>query len=179
MGKNSSLTKIVITGPESTGKTTLSEILAFKLNGALIPEYARSYVESLHRHYNYDDLEVIARHQVEQEKILSESTDKDILIMDTWLILTKVWFDVVYGMVPQWLEEYIASSDIALFLVCRPDLPWIPDPVRENGGEMRNILFDRYCREIEQYGFRYEIVEGEGDDRWLNAIRLLKSHKLG
>jgi nicotinamide riboside kinase len=178
MGKNSRLTKIVVTGPESTGKTTLSEVLALKLNGALIPEYARSYVEGLRRHYNYDDLEVIARHQVDQEKLLSETTEKDILVLDTWLILTKVWFDVVYGIVPQWIEDYIASADIDLFLVCRPDLPWIPDTVRENGGEMRNILFDRYCREINHYGFRYEIVEGEGDDRWLNAMRLVQGHNL-
>jgi len=178
MGKNSSVTKIVVTGPESTGKTTLSEELALKLNGALIPEYARSYVENLQRPYNYNDLDVIARHQADQETLLSESTEKHILVMDTWLILTKVWFDVVYGAVPQWIEEYIASADIDLFLVCRPDLPWIPDPVRENGGEMRNILFDRYCREIDHYGFSYGIVEGEGDIRCLNAMRLLKDHNL-
>ncbi len=179
MGKNNGLTKIVVTGPESTGKTTLSEVLALKLNAALLPEFARSYVENLHRHYNYDDLELIARYQVGQEKLLTESKDKSMLVMDTWLILTKVWFDVVYGVVPQWIDEYIASAEIDLFLVCRPDLPWIPDPVRENGGEMRNILFERYCSEIDQYGFRYGIVEGEGEARWLNAMRLLKDHNLG
>lgn len=178
MEKNSRLIKIVITGPESTGKTTLSEILANELNAALIPEYARSYVESLQRHYNYDDVEQIARHQAGQERLLAESTEKKILFMDTWLILTKVWFDVVYGTVPDWIEDYIASSDIDLFLVCRPDLPWVPDPVRENGGEMRNILFDRYCREIEQYGFRFGIVEGEGDTRRLNAMKLIRDFNL-
>jgi nicotinamide riboside kinase len=171
MGKSKKLTKIVVTGPESSGKTSLSEFLAQKLNAAMIPEYARSYVENLHRHYDYNDLELIARHQIQQEKLFSGSTEKGILVMDTWLILTKVWFEVVYGIVPGWLEENISNADIDLFLVCRPDLPWIPDPVRENGGEMRNILFDRYCREISSYGFRFEIVEGEGDTRWLNAMR--------
>lgn len=173
-----SLRKIVVTGPESTGKTTLSEALALHLNGLLIPEYARSYVENLDRPYAYGDLEAIARYQMKEESRLTELAGGRILFMDTWLIVTKVWFEVVFGAAPEWIEPYIESAGIDLFLVCKPDLPWVADAVRENGGEMRQKLFDRYCAEIEKYGFRYGIVDGFGEERLQNALRLIETHGL-
>jgi len=179
MRRTGGLKRIVVTGPESTGKTILSTALACKLNGTLVPEFARTYVESLERPYQFADVELIARHQMEEERQWSKSVSSGILVMDTWLIITKIWFEVVYGTVPDWIEAYIAETRIDLFLVCRPDLPWIPDPVRENGGEMRQKLFDRYCREIERFGFDYEIVEGFGDERLNNALRLLGNHHIG
>ncbi len=171
--------KIVISGPESTGKTTLSKELALELKATLIPEFARYYIEGLHKPYTFSDLETIAKHQINQEMSVMALDHNSILIMDTWLIITKVWFEVVFNRAPEWLENYIASSDIDLFLVCAPDIPWIPDPVRENGGEMRQKLFERYCKEIEHYGFSYEVVEGNGEIRVLNALRLIKAHQIG
>jgi len=179
MGGVDRLKTIVVTGPESTGKTTLTEALALKLNATWIPEYARSYVEKLQRPYHYQDLENIAKHQIQQEKKYSKNANNGILLMDTWLIVTKIWFEVVYGNSPPWVDEYLASSEIDLFLVCSPDIPWVADQVRENGGEMRKVLFDRYCKEIEFYGFSYEIVEGFGDIRFQNALKLLQLHHIG
>ena len=179
MGEVNRLRKIVVTGPESTGKTDLSEALAAKMNARWIPEYARGYIENLGRPYRYEDLEIIARQQIQQEKEAADVTDEGILILDTWLIITKVWFEMVYGKSPVWMEVYITSANIDLFLVCSPDLPWIADPVRENGGEMRNKLFERYCREIEKFGFEYEIVTGFGEDRLNNACKHLQSHHIG
>ena len=179
MERTADLKKVVVTGPESTGKSILSEELAFRLDACWIPEFARTYVEALARPYNYEDVEAIARHQAEEEGRQSEAIGQGILIMDTWLIITKIWFEVVYGTVPGWIGDYISTANIDLFLVCRPDLPWIPDPVRENGGEMRQKLFDRYCEEIVKYGFKYEIVEGFGEARLNNALRLLKKHHIG
>jgi NadR type nicotinamide-nucleotide adenylyltransferase len=178
MGEGNYLRKIVITGPESTGKTELSEALATKLNARWIPEYARTYVEKLGGPYQFSDLENIARYQIQQEKEESEKVVDGLLIFDTWLIITKIWFDVVYGKTPEWLEEHIVLSKIDLFLVCRPDLPWITDRVRENGGEMRDRLFDRYCREIEKYGFNLEIVEGFGEARLNFAYNHLRRHHI-
>ena len=176
--RSGKLMKIVVTGPESTGKTTLSEALVSRFNAALIPEYARSYVEALDRSYVFNDLENIARYQIQEEKRVAESTDSNLILMDTWLIITQVWFEVVYGSSPEWIRNYIKSADIDLFLVCSPDLPWIADPVRENGGEMRQKLFDRYCQEIKNYGFAYEIVSGCGELRTKNGIEMLQKHLL-
>lgn len=170
--------KIVVTGPESTGKTTLSESLAQRLDADWVPEYARSYVENIGRPYTYQDVERIARHQIQQEAEISETTNKGIIVLDTWLIITKVWFEVVYGQSPKWLHEYIEASHIDLFLVCAPDLPWVADQVRENGGEMRNILFEKYCAEIEAFGFQYEVVRGVGEVRTQNAVDLIRAHHI-
>jgi len=178
MGGDTRLKKIVVTGPESTGKTTLTEALALNLDVRWIPEYARTYVEGLQRPYTYEDVENIARHQVRQEEEFSASFGSSVLFMDTWLIMTKVWFEVVYGSSPEWIERYISSAKIDLFLVCSPDLPWIDDPVRENGGEMRNKLFELYCHEITSHGFTFEIVEGLGEIRLLNGLKFLNQHKI-
>jgi nicotinamide riboside kinase len=156
----------------------LTEALALSLNVPWIPEYARTYVEGLGRPYTYQDVENIARYQVRQEKEISASSGNTILLMDTWLIMTKVWFEVVYGTFPSWIEPYISSAEIDLFLVCKPDVPWVEDPVRENGGEMRSILFDRYCHEIHLHGFNYEIVEGIGEIRFRNALGILNQYQL-
>jgi NadR type nicotinamide-nucleotide adenylyltransferase len=171
--------KIVISGPESTGKTTLSEALALDLNAILIPEYARSYIEGLNKPYTFSDVEAIAKHQIKLEISTMALNPQGIIIMDTWMIITKVWFDVVFGRIPEWIDNYIASSKIDLFLVCAPDLPWVADPVRENGGEMRQKLFERYCKEIEYYGFSYEVLAGSDKIRMQNALKFIKAHHIG
>lgn len=171
--------KIVISGPESTGKTTLSEALAQELNAILIPEHARSYIEGLNKPYTFSDVEAIAKYQMHEEMKMMALYPNGIIIMDTWLIITKVWFDVVFGRIPEWIESHIASTKIDLFLICAPDLPWIADPVRENGGGMRQKLFERYCNEIEHYGFSHEIVMGSGEIRVQNALKLIKAHHIG
>lgn len=169
--------RIVISGPESTGKTELAINLAQRLRTIYVPEYAREYVEKLNRKYTYEDVEAIARFQIEQERIFSGKA-WNILIFDTWLIITKVWFDLVFGKCPDWVISHIQSSEMDLFLVCGTDLPWIPDLVRENGGEKREELLHIYCREIESFGFKHEIIRGTGEERSINALNVLKSHLL-
>ncbi len=164
--------KVVITGPESAGKSTLAESLASHYGTVFVPEYARAYVENLSRPYRYDDLEHIARQQI-QDVERYEPLCNRILFMDTYLIITKVWFNVVYNRFPGWLDEAIRQSSIHLFLLCSPDLPWEPDAVRENGGEMRNLLFKTYQHELEHYQFNYRIIEGFGENRLLNAVSFI------
>ena len=158
------LVKVVITGPESTGKTTLAEELARNFHAALVPEYAREHVENLGRPYKKEDVEFIARKQVELEKQFSQ-TENPILFLDTWLIITKVWFEQVYGEAPGWLIDQIRASSIDLFLLCDTSLPWMPDTVRENGGEKREELFSIYRQNLESFGFTYKIISGTGTSR--------------
>ncbi len=164
--------RIVLIGPESTGKTELAEFLAKKFNTIYVPEYAREYVEKLEKKYTYNDIEEIARKQVELENELEKKANS-ILFYDTFLIITKVWFQVVFNKVPSWIEQKIESSKIDLFLLCNTELPWIKDNVRENGGEMREKLFMIYQQELENYGFKYEVVKGLGNDRYNNALSLV------
>jgi len=170
--------RIVVTGPESTGKTILAQALAEKFGTVWIPEYARHYIENLNRHYNYDDVIRIAQYQVAQEGMYAPKIQKGVLIFDTWLIITKVWLDLVFGNCPDWISDHIRSAKIDLFLVCNTDLQWIEDPVRENGGEKRERLLELYCNEIRSFGFEFEIVNGLGDLRTDNALRALSKHGL-
>jgi nicotinamide riboside kinase len=165
------LFKIVITGAESTGKSSLARSLSEKYGCPWVPELARNYIENLDRHYTYNDIEVIAKAQIEAEQQFSTG----IVIFDTWLIITKVWFDFVYGKHPEWLDYEIRKGKIDLFLLCDIDLPWISDPVRENGGENRKILHQQYQQEIESYGFTFSLVKGAEQQRVENAIQIIEN----
>lgn len=165
--------RIAVTGPESTGKTTIAKRLAEMYNGLYIPEYARDYVEKLNHHYTFEDVEAIAQMQVMQYKQAYES-DARFVFFDTWLIITKVWFEWVYQRVPDWLEDEIQKCRIDLFLLCRPDLPWEADTVRENGGENRIKLYNRYKSYLDEYGFRYVEIEGIGEARIAKAVEMLR-----
>lgn len=164
---------MVITGAESTGKSVLTEQLAKTFNSVFIPEIAREYVENLSRKYTYEDVEQIARLQIEQLNEAKQSASPYIFV-DTWLIITKVWFEFVYHKTPDWLIQAIKTTPIDLFLVCDTDLPWIADPVRENGGANRTILHHRYIENIVEYGFKYCLVSGTGNVRLTNAINCLE-----
>ena len=163
---------IVITGAESTGKSTLTESLANFYKVPFVKEFAREYIENLNRPYNYQDVIFIAEKQIEQLNKLKASTEPFIFV-DTWLIITKVWLEIVYNKIPDWLEKEIQISNIELFLVCDIDLPWIPDPVRENGGEKRQMLQNKYIENIKKYNFNYKIVNGKNQARFNNALKYL------
>ena len=166
--------RIAVTGPESTGKSTLSQQLAKEFNGQFIPEFAREYVRTLNNHYTFDDVEAIAKAQVEQYR-LTESSSDNIFFFDTWLIITKVWFIWSFQKMPEWLDFEIRNCKMDLFLLCRPDLPWEADPVRENGGENRLKLFDLYIGELKHYGFSFVEIGGVGEERLSNAIDAVRN----
>ncbi|MGM0620331.1 MAG: AAA family ATPase [Bacteroidota bacterium] len=165
---------IIITGAESTGKSVLTEWLANYFQAPFLPEFAREYIENLNRKYTYVDVELIAREQVSRlEAIKRKNSDAPYIFLDTWLIITKIWFEVVFNHLPSWLDDQIKKTPIDLFLVCDTDLPWIPDPVRENGGEQREILQKKYIAAIERFNFNYKIVSGKNQERNNNALQYL------
>ena len=156
--------RIILTGPESTGKTELCGLLATLFDGKNVPEYARGYILGLGRHYTYEDVVHIAEKQLELMNEYRRHSCNYIFI-DTYLIITKVWFRRVFNKIPLWIDSEIAKTKDALYLLCNPDLPWEPDGVRENGGEMREILFDEYEKELQQAGLNYAYVKGFGKER--------------
>jgi nicotinamide riboside kinase len=160
--------RIVITGPESTGKSFLCERLASHFKGIAVPEYAREYISGLNRTYTENDVLSIARSQIDQLQMSREVFES--VFFDTGLIITKVWLEVVFNSKREWIDQAIKSAAIDLYLLCAPDIPWIPDPLRENGGEMRDILFDMYRTHLEAFELPYRIIVGSGEERIRNAI---------
>lgn len=168
---------VAITGPECTGKSTLSVQLARHYNTVFVPEFAREYVSSLDRPYHYQDLVHIAETQIRQAIDYSKRANK-LLFFDTWLIITKVWFDVVFDRHPQWIDEELNRKTIDLFLLCSTDIPWVADPVRENGGEMRERLYLLYRKELESLGCNYRIITGIGNERLQEALKAIEERVL-
>jgi nicotinamide riboside kinase len=169
--KNTGKNRIVIIGPESTGKTTLCRQLAEYYKTLWLPEFARTYVENLNRSYQQNDVLLIARKQIELEEEYSLKTN--FLFIDTDVILTKVWLQHVYGSSPDWIDIWLHSAPRLIYLVCKPDLPWEYDRVRENPN-IRVYLMNWYCNEIKLLNLNYGVVYGTGDERFLSAIEILK-----
>ena len=166
--------RIILTGPESTGKTMLTMALADHFKTAYIPEYAREYVEKLDRKYTYEDVLNIATHQVNMMEE-SAKAGQTLIFVDTYLIITKVWFRRVFRHIPGWIDDEIGKTRQDLYLLCKPDIPWKADPVRENGGAMREVLFSEYEKELMGAHLNYSSVEGIGDSRIRNALTKIEN----
>jgi len=173
-GSGSHVIFVVLTGPECTGKSTLAKQLAMHYHTVFIPEYAREYVENLDRPYTYEDVLHIAATQVKQK---SEHCQKPyrLVFLDTYLIITKVWMDLLFKTHPDWIDEELLRKDIGLYLLCNTDIEWEPDRVRENGGQAREDLFKIYRKELDDYGLNYHIIEGTGAERLRRAILVVDS----
>ncbi len=166
--------RVLITGAESTGKSELAMGLAHHFGGIYVPEYAREYVEKLGRPCVYSDVEHIAEWQ--KRAYHDTRAPGSFVFFDTWLIITRVWFEVVFQKVPSWLDEQIRRASFDLVLLCHTDLPWISDGVRENGGERREWLQERYQELIRQNGWKFHSVDGLGGERIKKAIHLINKH---
>jgi len=164
--------RIAITGPESTGKSWLASRLAEEFNTIWVTEYAREYLEKNGADYGFDDILQIAKGQKRQEELLLEDANK-FLFSDTDPIVTKIWSEVVYNKCDPWIENEIATHPYDLYLICYPDLPWEPDPLRENP-DNRLELFELYLEELSTKGYNFKIVKGVGEERLKNAVRFVK-----
>jgi NadR type nicotinamide-nucleotide adenylyltransferase len=123
--------KIVVIGPESTGKSTLCEQLASKYQTEWIPEYAREYLLNLGRPYDYDDLLIIAKGQLAEEDRMVNSTNKPTLFIDTDMYVMKVWCEFVFGKCHPFILDEIVKRKYDAYLLCNTDLPWVADELRE------------------------------------------------
>ena len=160
------LHKIIITGPESSGKTTLCEQLSNHFNIPFTKEFARSYIDNLDRIYMIGDLLSIGKEQLKSE--LNSQ------LLDTDLITIKIWSEYKYGRCDKWILDQIEKqkTEKRFYLLCKPDIFWQPDKQRENPND-REALFKIYKQELENLGHDYFIVEGE--NRTENSILKISS----
>ena len=160
--------KIIVTGPESSGKTTLCKALSKHFDLPFSKEYAREYLNELGGDYKQEDLLEIAKGQLESEF--------NSQLLDTDLITIKIWSKYKYGSCDKCILEQIEKqkSENRFYLLCKPDIPWQADPQRENPTN-RNELFEVYKKELKSLGQNYFIVEGEGKlQRAIQKIVMIK-----
>ncbi|MBC6365678.1 AAA family ATPase [Algoriphagus sp. AK58] len=162
--------RILILGPESTGKSTLAEDLANHFGEPWVLEFAREYLEKIDRPYLFEDLAEIGKGQLELEDRLAEKAQK-FLFCDTDLRVIHIWSEHRFGKTDPWVLEEIQVRKYELILLTDTDLPWEPDPLREYPElEMRQYFFEKYRKLAEQSGFPYLIVSGDREKRLKDAV---------
>lgn len=166
--------RIVITGPESTGKSWLTKNLAKHYNTVWVPEYARDYIASLNREYNQNDILYIAQQQLELEQEKAQKANS-LLFCDTSMLVPKIWSDFVFGRCPDWIEQQLDNHIYDLYLLCYIDTPWEEDPLREHPHK-RKTLFSIYENELKQRDFPFEIITGLNNERLNNAVHAIEKH---
>lgn len=166
--------RIVLIGPESTGKSTLCSALATHFDTACCPEYAREYLEQRGGTYTYEDMEAIARGQLRLEAETAAKARHGIHILDTDMTVMKIWYEVVFGTCPLWVLQEVARRPADLYLLCAPDLPWEADGLREYPDPaQRQALYKMYLDLMVQNYTSWGIIEGTEDARLHRAIALI------
>ena len=169
--------RILILGPESTGKSTLAEKLAMHFAEPWVPEVAREYLEKLERPYAFEDLLQIGKQQMRTEDELAMQAN-NYLFCDTDLRVIQVWSQHRFGKVDPWVLEELARRTYDLILLCAPDLPWQADPLREHPElEMRQQFFEIYQQLSQASGIPWILVSGDTAQRLSTAIQAVGSLK--
>ena len=162
------LTRVVVSGSESTGKTLLAQQLAEYYGVPWIPEFARDYAEERLGALTAADVDPIGRGQVARENAALHDAH-GLIILDTDLVSTMVYGDMYYSFVPEWIPEVARQRLADLYLVCDIDFPWVADPVRE-GEHLRREMHAAFIRHLTALGATFRVIGGSGDARLERAI---------
>jgi nicotinamide riboside kinase len=163
----------MITGPESTGKSSLTKQLATHYQTVWVPERARTYLEEIGRPYRESDLLEIAREQLTLEDRLAREANK-YLFCDTGMLVLKIWSEHAYQRCHPWILEQLQKRNYYHYLLPGIDMPWEPDPQREHP-ELRTYFFALYQKQLALYRKPYSLVAGLGSRRMKEAIRIIDS----
>jgi NadR type nicotinamide-nucleotide adenylyltransferase len=159
--------RVVLTGSESTGKTTLAERLAKHYDATLVPEFVRTYAATLGRTIDFSDHGAIAKGQMalEDEHIALEPA---LLVQDTDLLSTVVYCKHYFGSCPAWIAEAANSRRPDLYIMCDIDIPWVADGVRDRGHareEMQQLFRDA----LTESGVLWLSIGGDAAERFARA----------
>ena len=173
------INKIVIIGPESTGKSALCAMLADHYNTIWVKEYARAYLLKNGTKYTYENLYEIAQGQIALEHEARENltAEQNILIVDTDMYVMKVWSEFVFNKCDNRILNKIVQNDADLYLLMNTDLPWVKDELREYpDNKTREKLFQFYKEEMVEQKKPWYIINGQGNERFMNAIKAVENY---
>lgn len=174
------LIKIVVIGPESTGKSSLCQQLANYYQSLWCPEYARQYLEQRVKGgcYTAPDLLAISQGQlILEDRYIAEAMNRKdkYLFIDTDMYVMKVWSEIAFQKCAHWILEQIAIRRYDYYLLCDTDLPWTEDPLREYPDPaMRRRLFNYYLDLLTQQSVPFSVIGGQGHERTKNAVQEIK-----
>ncbi len=162
--------RVSLTGPESSGKSSLAAALAAYFGAAWVPEFAREYLETNGPAYTLADLELIARGQLAAEDAAAAKTP-GLLLCDTDLLVVKIWSEHAFGSCPAWMLAELDRPRYALTLLLAPDLPWTPDPLREHPDPAdRWRFYELYRQELRARGWPFVEISGPPEQRSAKAV---------
>jgi NadR type nicotinamide-nucleotide adenylyltransferase len=160
--------KVLITGPESSGKTQLTQTLARRFHCPWVPEFARTYLNALEEDYQEEDLLKILNGQL---RLQQQYQPTPLLFCDTGPEVIYLWSKVKFGQIDPFIEASLRKYSYTLTLLCAPDLHWEPDPLREAPRQAdREHYFREYQQILEQLNRPYLVISGQGEQRSVAAI---------
>jgi len=167
--------KIVLFGPQSTGKTTLANQLAAYYNTIMVPEYARTYAETKHHEnklLDASDILPIAIGQMELENTLTKKAS-NIVICDTDLLETKVYASIYYPEADTTiLDENIQQNTYNFYFLTYIDVPWEADDIRDLQNQ-RETTFQKFESALQKHQKEYSILKGSKMERFEKAISII------
>ena len=175
--------RIVLFGPESTGKSTLAERLAARFSAPWSPEYVREYWDTHGGVITAADLDAIGRGQVAGEERavrLATASGAPVVFHDTDLLTCLIWDDLLFpGASPPWLrtEAERRARAMDLYLFCDTDMPWAADPQRcFPDAEGRAMCRRLWLETLERLGLRWVEVSGDWPQREMRAVAAVEAH---
>jgi NadR type nicotinamide-nucleotide adenylyltransferase len=168
------LVRVVLTGSESTGKTSLAGELARHYATEMVPEFVRSFAEKKGTTLSFGDHGPIARGQIEleDEYIARARGGRSLLVFDTDLLSTVVYCNHYFGRCPPWIEETAYARRPDLYLLCETDVPWVADGVRDRG-DRRDEMQTLFREAIAASGAPSVSIQGDPGERMASAIRAI------
>lgn len=160
--------RLVLTGPESSGKSSLAARLANHFSCPWAPEYARIFLEQQGPNCSFERLQALADQHLQWQR-QHVPTDCPFGILDTDLINYKIWCEVQYGKCHPSILRQLHQEAHHVYLLVAPDLPWVADPLRKHP-HLRHRLFELHREEIESRGRDFRIITGTGEERVRRGI---------
>ena len=190
---NDRIVKVVVIGPESTGKSTLCEKLAAHYNTIWVEEYAREFLLKNGNAYTQEDLLIIAKGQIENEEkairqlttnhsherntkqstpnTKHQTTNNKLLLIDTDMLVMKVWSEFVFNACDYFILNQIVERKYDCYLLCEPDIDWVKDELREYPDvETRLTLFHHYKDLMAHQHCNWISINGDYESRFQKAI---------
>jgi nicotinamide riboside kinase len=163
---------LVLTGPESSGKSWLADEIQRHFGGVLVGEYVRQFIDEVQRDTRYADIEVIAREQLAREDA-ARTLNPTLLILDTHLLSNILWSRTLFNDCPAWLETALAERPYDLHLLLSPEgVEWVGDGQRcQPDLNERQAFFEASRQWLVAHQQPFEVIEGGWSDRSAHVLQ--------